>query len=76
MLRKMGKPDTLRVLYLTDPYVRAVETSVVQMDSPGFVFGVTSGSRRVPESKGVDLWTVYQTIEYMVGASQCPLGAF
>ena len=38
MLRKMGKPDTLRVLYPTVPYVRSVELSVVQMDSLGICF--------------------------------------
>ncbi len=38
MLRKMGKPDTLRVLYTTVPYVRSVEPSVVQMDSLGICF--------------------------------------
>ncbi len=38
MLRKMGKPDTLRVLYPTVRYVRAVEPSVIQMDSLGICF--------------------------------------
>ena len=38
MLRKMGKPDTLRVLYLTVPYVKPVGPSVVQMNSLGICF--------------------------------------
>ena len=33
MLRKMGKPDTLRILDLTGSSVKFVELSVVQLDS-------------------------------------------
>ncbi len=53
MLRKMGKPDTLRVLYPTVPYVRSVELSVVQMDSLGILFSelrlVAAGCRSQKE---------------------------
>ena len=76
MLRKMGKPDTLRVLY-RKVFVRKGWRVV---GSAGLTRDWFSDLRlvaaRVSESKGVDLWTVYQTIEDRVGASQCPLGAF
>jgi hypothetical protein len=75
MLRKMGKPDTLRVLYRKVLVCKGWR--VVQLDSVWIWFSeLRLVAARVSESKGVDLWTVLQTIEDSVGASQCPLGFF
>ena len=74
MLRKMGKPDTLRVLYRKGLVFKG--WLVVLLDSLRIWFSeLRLIAARVSESKGVDLWTVLQTIEDRVGASQCPLGA-